>query len=233
MQKPAPPPGRQNPPPLENGDALTAAEFLRRYEAMPGTRKAELIEGIVFMPSPVRINEHGKPDGVIQTWLGYYAARTPGTEFCPNTTLRLDADNMPQPDGLLRLSPECGGRTSVDKDGLLCGPVELVVEVAASSASIDARDKWRAYRRNGIKEYILWRTLDRQLDWWVLEGDEYHPKLPDAQRLISSASFPGLVLAVDALLAMDSGKVLDALQAAMQTPAHAEFVARLKSAATR
>ena len=39
--------------PLEHGDHLTREEFERRYEAMPHVRKAELIEGVVYMPSPV------------------------------------------------------------------------------------------------------------------------------------------------------------------------------------
>src|SRR5437899_5959640 len=100
-------PGR--PEPLENGDCLTAAEFLRRYERMPQIKKAELIEGIVYMGSPVRYRQHAAPDNLIQTWLGYYAARTPGTECATNATERLDIDNVPQPDALLRILPECGG----------------------------------------------------------------------------------------------------------------------------
>ncbi|MGH9203856.1 MAG: Uma2 family endonuclease, partial [Vicinamibacterales bacterium] len=189
------------PAPLENGDLLSAGEFLRRYEDMPEVKKAQLIEGIVHMPSPVRLNEHAAPDSLIQAWLVSYAARTPGTQTAGNATVRLDPDNVPQPDALLRLLPECGGRTRVDDKGLLDGPPELIVEVAASSASIDARDKLRAYRRNGVREYILWRTLDGSLDWWVLENDDYRPNPPDTQRLIHSREFPGLVLAVDALLA--------------------------------
>jgi len=230
MQKPAPPPGWQNPPPLENGDELPAAEFLRRYEGMPLIRKAELVEGIVYMASPVRAI-HSRPDNLIQTWLGLYAARTPGSESHTNPTVELDADNVSQPDSLLRLLPECGGRMHMSREGYLCGPPELIVEVAASSASIDARDKLRAYRRNGVREYILWRTLDGSLDWWVLENDEYRPNLPDSQRLIHSREFPGLVLSVDALLAFDGAKVLDALQAALQSSAHQAFCAKLQAAA--
>jgi Uma2 family endonuclease len=225
-----PPQTGSKPAPLENGDLLSAGEFLRRYEDMPQVKKAQLIEGIVNMPSPVRV-VHSRPDGFIQTWLGAYAARTPGAESLPNVTVRLDADNVPQPDALLRLLPECGGRTRLDEKGYLCGPPELIVEVAASSSSIDARDKLRAYRRNGVKEYILWRTLDGSLDWWVLENDEYRPNPPDAQRLIHSQGFPGLVLAVDALLAFDGAKVLDALQAALQSSAHQAFCAKLQAAA--
>src|SRR6266404_7644354 len=127
--------------PLENGDRLTAREFLRRYEAMPKVKKAELIEGIVYMGSPVRYAQHAKPDGLIQTWLGHYVARTPGTECAANPTERLDIDNVPQPDALLRLLPECGGRSRVDAEGYLTGAAELVAEVAASSASLDWHDK--------------------------------------------------------------------------------------------
>jgi hypothetical protein len=213
--------------PLENGDVLSAAEFLRRYEAVPELKGAELIEGVVYMPSPVRLDQHAKPDGLIQVWLGTYAARTPGTEHAPNATVRLDAENVPQPDALLRLLPECGGRSRVDAGGYLTGPPEIIVEIAASSVSIDLHDKLRAYRRAGVREYLVWRTTEGRFDWFVLDRDEYQPNPPDAQHRLHSPHFPGLTLAVDALLALDSARVLDALQAALQTPAHAAFVAQL------
>src|SRR5207245_2333696 len=136
--------------PLENGDLLNASEFLRRYESMPHIKKAELIEGIVYMGSPVRLTQHAEPDGLIHTWLGTYAAKTPGTSFAPNVTVRLDVDNVPQPDAALRLLPGCGGRASIDSDGCLCGAPELIVEIAASSVAIDLHDELRAYRRAGV-----------------------------------------------------------------------------------
>src|SRR2546425_9070655 len=104
VQSPATPKGRpaeSTIQPLESGDRLTSREFLRRYEAMPQVKKAELIEGIVYMGSPVRLTQHAKPDNLIQTWLGYYAGRTPGTECATNATDPLDVDNVPQPDALL------------------------------------------------------------------------------------------------------------------------------------
>jgi Uma2 family endonuclease len=213
--------------PLENGDELAAAEFLRRYEAMPQIKKAELIEGIVYMPSPVRLEEHAEPDTISQMWLATYAARTPGTRAASNATVRLDADNVPQPDALLRLLPECGGRTKVDPSGYLLGPPELILEIAASSAAIDLHRKLRAYRRAGVREYLVWRTLDAQFDWFILDRDEYRANTPDGERLIHSPYFPGLTLALDALLACDSARVLDVLQAGFQTPAHAAFAAQL------
>src|SRR5438093_6917044 len=148
-------PGR--PEPLENGDCLTAAEFLRRYEAMPQLKKAELIEGIVYMGSPVRYSLHGRPDALVHLWLAYYEAHTPGVEFVANTTAQLDIENVPQPDNLLRIREACGGQSRVDEHDYLVGAPELVVEIAASGESIDLHAKLRAYRRNGVKEYLTWR----------------------------------------------------------------------------
>jgi Uma2 family endonuclease len=218
--------------PLESGDRLGAIEFLRRYEAMPEVKKAELIEGTVYMPSPVRL-AHAAPDTLIQTWLGTYAARTPGTQAAGNVTVRLDPENVPQPDALLRILPECGGQARVGAAGYLFGPPELIVEVAASSVAIDLHDKLRAHRRAGVREYLVWRTLDGQLDWFVLDQDDYRSNAPAAQGVVRSPHFPGLALAADALLDQDAAKVLDVLQIEMQTPAHAAFVAQLAANARK
>jgi Uma2 family endonuclease len=212
--------------PLESGDRLGAIEFLRRYEAMPDVKKAELIEGKVNMPSPVRLI-HAAPDNLIQGWLCTYAARTPGTQAAGNATVRLDPENVPQPDALLRILPECGGRTRLDPAGYLFGPPELIVEVAASSVTIDLHDKLRAFRRAGVREYLVWRALDGQFDWFILGQDEYRANEPDSQGALRSPHFPGLALALPALLNHDAARVLDVLQTDMQTPAHAAFVAQL------
>ena len=124
-------------PPLENGDRLTRAEFERRYEAMPHLKKAELIEGVVHMPSPTRHRRHGRPHGHLVTWLGVYEAATPGVEMSNNSTARLDLDNEPQPDALLLIDPARGGQARVSADDDIEAAPELVAEVAASSASID------------------------------------------------------------------------------------------------
>jgi hypothetical protein len=127
----------------------------------------------------------------------------------------------------LRILPECGGQARLDAAGYLFGPPELIVEVAASSVAIDLHDKLRAYRRAGVREYLVWRTLDHQLDWFVLDQDEYRSNAPDSQGVLRSPYFPGLALAVDALLEHDSAKVLDVLQANLLDPVHATFVAQL------
>jgi Uma2 family endonuclease len=196
--------------PLENGEFMHSREFLRRYERMPQVKKAELIEGVVYMGSPISTS-HAIPDGIIHGWLALYAARHPGVQFMPNATVLLDAENTVQPDALLRRLPEHGGLSRVNETDYLAGPPELIVEVAASSASIDLRDKRRAYCRSGVPEYLVWCVADARLEWFCLEDDEYRPQLPDADGLLHSRLFPGLRLPVASLLAGDTAKVLEAL----------------------
>jgi Uma2 family endonuclease len=208
-------------PPLENGDRLTRTEFERRYIAMPDLKKAELIEGIVYMSSPVRVI-HSQPHADLMAWLGVYRAATPGICAHDNPTVRLDADNEPQPDAVLRI--ERGGRSTISDDDYVEGAPELVIEIADSSASYDLHDKLRVYRRNGVREYIVWRTQSQQIDWFYLVDGEYQPLLPDAAGIIRSRQFPGLWLTVDRLLAGDLLTVLQVLQQGIATAEHQTFV---------
>lgn len=141
-------------PPLENGDRLTRLEFERRYEAMPGLNKAELIEGVVYMPSAVRVKNHGAPHGQIISWVGVYCAATSGLEFADNTTLRLDTHNEPQPDVALWLPEAAGGRARISEDDYLEGAPEMIVEIA-SSAAYDLHEKLNVYRRATASPNIL------------------------------------------------------------------------------
>ncbi len=212
-------------PPLENGDRLTRQEFERRYTAMPHIKKAELIEGIVYMASPVRHVNHGKPHGRLMTWLGTYEAATEGVDLSDNATVLLDADNEPQPDALLRI--ESNGNSRINNDGYIEGAPELVAEVAGSSAANDLHDKKKVYRRNGVKEYIVWQTLDNKLDWFCLQNGEYISLEADASGVIKSQVYPGLWLDVAALLRSDMAKVLTVLQQGLSSSEHATFVQKL------
>ena len=213
-------------PTLENGDRLTRCEFERRYALRPDLKKAQLIEGVVYMPSPVSV-AHAGPHAMIQTVLLVYAASTPGVHGYDNATLRLDLDNEPQPDALLRLAPEAGGRSRVSADDYLEGAPELVVEVAASSASIDLHDKLRAYRRNGVQEYVVWRTQEQCIDWFELTDGDYRPLPADDAGVVHSRVFPGLRLAVPALLNGDLAAALRELQVGIDADEHRRFAARL------
>lgn len=213
-------------PELQAGDHLTRAEFERRYAAMPHLKKAELIEGIVYMPSSVTQTEHGGPHFDLIGWLGFYAASTPGVEGGDNSTLRLDLDNEPQPDALLRILPELGGQ-SRDDGKYVGGAPELIAEVAASSASYDLHEKLRAYRRNGVREYLVWRVWDRAIDWFVLRDDRYERLAPGPSGHFESLVLPGLWLDAEALLRGDLAAVLAAAQQGLATPEHVDFVRRL------
>lgn len=217
-------------PPLENGDRLTRSEFERRYVAMPSLKKAELIEGVVYMPSPVRVKNHGTPHGQIMSWVAVYCAATPGIGSADNATLRLDPDNEPQPDVALWLPEASGGRARISEDDYLEGAPEMIVEVASSSAAYDLHDKLNVYRRNGVEEYVVWRVYDRQIDWFVLEAERYTRIAPDAEGILGSRTFVGLRLCVPALLGGDLARVLAELQIGLASEEHAAFVKRLTSA---
>ena len=214
-------------PSLENGDRLTRAEFERRYEAERDVKKAELIEGIVYMPSPTRSGSHARPHASLVGWLFAYVASTPGVQLNDNPTIRLDLDNEPQPDVALLIDPAAGGQTRVSEDDYIEGAPELVAEIAASSASYDLHDKLHAYRRNGAQEYLVWRTLDRRFDWFELVDGLYRLRQPDVSGVVHSQVFPGLRLAVDALLRGDLPAVMNAQQRGLGDPAHAAFVEHL------
>ena len=215
-------------PPLESGDRLTRPDFERRYQAMPHIKKAELIEGVVYVASPVRM-AHGRLHAQILGRLMVYSAATPGVDLADNATVRLDINNEPQPNALLRLEPELGGNSYISEDDYVEGAPELIAEIAASSASYDLNDKLNAYRRNGVQEYIVWQIYENRLDWFSLKEGKYVNLQPDATGVIRSHIFPGLWLSFTALLNGNLAEVLAVLQQGLQTTEHQAFVKRLSS----
>jgi Uma2 family endonuclease len=215
-------------PPLTNGDKLTRYEFERRYNAVSKLKKAELIEGIVYiMPAALRFRSHGQPHGRITGWLFSYEAMTPGVALGVEPTVRLDLDNEPQPDAVLIIIPEVGGQTRISEDDYIEGPPELVVEIAASSVAIDLHGKKQAYRRNGVREYIVWQVLDEKLSWFSLQEGEYLELAPNEEGVLQSRVFPGLWLAVNELLTGNMQVVLNVLQTGLQSVEHADFIEKL------
>jgi Uma2 family endonuclease len=213
-------------PPLQPGDRLTRTEFERRYDATPGLKKAELIEGTVYMPPPVS-DGHSLSTGDLATVLGTYRFATPGVLIGNNGSIRLDLDNMPQPDLFLRIDPARGGRTRTSADDYVEGAPELVAEIATSSVSIDLHAKLRVYRRNGVNEYIVWRTLDKALDYFILRGGDYDRLAADDDGVHRSEVFPGLWLATPALITGDLPTVQRILMQGLASPEHASFAQQL------
>ena len=213
-------------PTLESGDRLTRPEFERRYAAASNI-KAELIEGIVYVASPLRFRQHAEPHSRLHGWLWTYQVATPGILLGIEPTVRLDLDNEPQPDIVLILDEAVGGGARLTTDGYLEGVPELVVEIAASSAAIDLGSKQQAYRRNGVLEYIVWQSFEQRLDWFGLVDGDYQPLIPDADGIIRSQVFPGLWLAAESLLSNQMARVLEVLQQGIGSPEHTSFVEEL------
>lgn len=220
-------------PPLNSGDHLSRIEFERRYQAHPEIKKAELIEGVVYMPSPTRFQQHSSPHFDIIGWLGIYCAATPGVKGGDNATVRLDFENEVQPDILMRLEPEFGGQTRISEDDYLEGPPELIIEIAASSASYDLHDKKRVYARTGVLEYVVIQMFEKHIDWFVLREGVYESLENDEDGVFCSEIFPGLWLKGDAFWSGELEVMRATLQEGLASLEHQSFVEQLQKKETK
>jgi Uma2 family endonuclease len=213
--------------PLEAGDHLDQPTFHERYKAMPSTFRAELIGGMVIVPSPLSA-AHGFHHALVMAWLGTYGITTPCTNVGDNMTAILGESSEPQPDGALIIDPARGGQTGLSEDGYMTGAPELIVEVASSSASIDLHAKRRDYEQAGVLEYVVVVLRQRVVRWFVLQDGVYQELSPDADGIFRSRVFPGLWLHADALPQRDGATVMDVLRQGLATPEHAAFVQQLQ-----
>ncbi|HTU21714.1 MAG TPA: Uma2 family endonuclease [Gemmataceae bacterium] len=215
----------QEVPPLIAGDFLSRNEFLRRWEAMPHLKRAELIRGVVYMPSPLS-REHGSTDLNVAAWLGVYKAATPGCEALSNATWLMSEEESPQPDTSLRILPEFGGQSRTE-DRYAAGAPEFLAEVCISRTAYDLHQKMEVYQEAGVREYLAVLMREREVRWhqWADGRFEVVPALADG--VYRSAVFPGLWLDAAALLAGDLARVLSVLQDGIRTPEHQQFVEQL------
>jgi Uma2 family endonuclease len=188
---------------------LTREEFERRWEAEPGLKRAELIEGRVYLDVTVS-PDHAALHSLANTWLGLYWRGRADLELLDNVTVRFPGENDLQPDIALRWRDPARTR-SVRSDRAIEGPPELVLEVSVSSASRDLTLKKDVYQRNGVAEYLVWQLDEGRADWYVLQDGAYVALQPDEHGIIESRAFPGLRLDVPKLLAGDVQGVLAAL----------------------
>jgi Uma2 family endonuclease len=214
-----------SPPSLLEGDCLTSEEFLRRWDAMPDLKHAELIDGTIYMSSPVSLG-HGRFASLLNMWLGLYASGTPGCLPSLEATWLMNEQNVPQPDMTLTILPEHGGQSGVE--GLYhSGAPELIVEVAVSSYSRDFGVKKRLYERMGVREYLIALPVARQLVWWELTPGGFQDLEPGTDGIFRSRCFPGLWLDPDALRELDLPRINAVLQDGLGTVEHADFAAQL------
>ena len=217
-------------PPLESGDRLNLLSSRGATTRTPVLKKAELIEGVVYVPSPVRQKYHGAPHSHLVGWLVTYRAGTPGVETGDNSTILLDLDNAPQPDASSRSSSLHGGRVKINEDGgSIQGGPDLVAEVAASSASYDLHDKLNSYRRNGVREYIVHRVLDQQVDWFVLRVGRFEALEISPDGPFRSTVFLGLLARPGRTGARRPRDGAGGRPARPSSPEHATFAAGLQA----
>jgi Uma2 family endonuclease len=209
--------------PFADGDRLSAAEFMRRYETMPALQHVELLEGVVYMPTSMR--RHGMEQGTLIGWMYHYTLHTPQVTVSGPGTVKMDDDNVPEPDAAMWIEPEFGGQARFDHAGYMLGAAELFAEVAASSTARDLGPKFKVYEQAGLKEYIIWRVEDQALDWFILREGKFVRLQPDANGWYRSEVFPGLWLDVAALLAGDRTRLIQVLDQGLQSDEHRRFVA--------
>ena len=213
------------PPPLRDGDHLTSDEFLRRWEAMAELKHAELIDGIVYMPSPVSL-PHDRFHSTLHHFLATYQDGTPGCEAGLEGTWLMEDRNVPSPDATLRILPHRGGQSRV-AGNYAAGAPELVLEVAVSSRSRDLGVKLNLYERMGVREYLIAVVSESKFIWNELREGSYRRLEPDNDGIFRSQCFPGLWLDTAALWTLDRTRLFDVLRQGLATPEHAAFVARL------
>jgi len=194
-------------PPPQTGDRMSYAEFVRRSDAHPEIKKAEYIDGMVFVEVSVS-PDHSEVHAYLTALLVTYAATHPGVEVHSEVTVRLAGGDEVQPGCLLRRKE---GTSRRGKDSIEGSP-ELALEVAVSSASYDLHTKREAYRRAGVREYAVFQVFEGRLDWWRLEGDRYEPLMPGSDGVVESREFPGLRVDVSKLVAGDAAGLLAALR---------------------
>lgn len=214
---------------LHSGDHLDRETFHRLYLQTPEGFKAELINGVVYVASPVS-RGHSVPNGTLVGCFFVYEANTPGVERGDNGTVFLTPDrDEVQPDAMLMIRPEYGGAVQYAGDGdhFIAGGPELVVEVATSSAAIDLHDKLDAYERAGVREYVVLSTKTPELFWYENREGRFVRLDPPGDGIFRSAVFPGLWLNAAAIVANDSKTVLETVQAGLADPAHEKFIAEL------
>jgi hypothetical protein len=147
--------------------------------------------------------------------------------------LRLDLKDVAQPDLALIVLPSHGGQVEIDENQYILGGPELVGEISASTRSIDLNLKSWVYLRNGVREYIVWRVEDDAIDWFRDRDGQYGGLEADSSGIIRSEEFPGLWLDTQAMIKLDLLGVIRVLQRGLETPEHAEFVARLTGTAAQ
>jgi Uma2 family endonuclease len=216
---------KEAPSTLFEGQRLDQPTFHALYEAMPPETRAELIDGVVYLPSPLG-RDHGRAHFPVIAWLSSFVENTPGIEGLDNATAILGWKSETQPDALLRVLPECGGRTR-DEEGYVHGAPELIVEVSKATRYVDLGPKKLDYERAGVLEYVVRAIEPDQIFWFGQEHGVLVQRSMGDDGFYRSTAFPGLWLDPSALLRGDTRRLRAVVELGCATADHAAFVATL------
>jgi Putative restriction endonuclease len=225
------PDAMRRPPRLVNGERLDQPTFHALYEATPPSTRAELINGVVFMPDPFGV-EHARAIMPVTVWLAYYAEQVPILDAMRNVTTILGWKCELQPDLALVIPDEFGGQTQSDTDWLR-GPPELVAEVADETRYVDLGPKLEDYEGAGVWEYVVRALKPDTVYWFVRRGGRFVELAPGPDGIYRSEIFPGLWLDAEALIRGDRRRLREVIDLGCATPEHAAFAARLAAGRDR
>ena len=198
-------------PALIAGQRLDQPTFHERYEAMPPETRAELVGGVVYMPSPMRRN-HGTEGRIVAGWLFYYQLKTPGVEGADGATVKLDQQGEPQPDCQLHIAPELGGQIRYDPEGYFAGAPELIIEIARSSRAFDLARRRPITSGLECRNTSLWSSTPTRSTGSSAATIASKTCLLGRRRL-SLGDFPGLWLDPAALYSESLDRLIEVLRA--------------------
>jgi len=216
--------------PLQGGERMRRNEFERRFDATPGLKRAELVEGTVWIPPQMGEVRYGSARMALIGLIGSYCAATPGVSGGAHGHIRLDAVNMPQPDVSVHLGKAYGGQSRIDADGYLEGAPEFVADVVRQRAEWPT-GRVEALRRNGVREFAVWRVDDCLIDWFVVRDGKQERLEMGADGVYRSRVLPGLWVDPVALLTDERARAMAVMRQGIASPEQGEFIERLKRAA--
>lgn len=215
---------------LHSGDKMTREEFHRAYEEMPEDFQAELIGGIVYVASPLKL-PHGKFHLTLGSLFCAYEAVTSGVIAADNVSVFLSHEDEVQPDLVLILSNKVGGQSIETADEYVQGAPELVAEIAHSSRAIDLHRKKQSYDAAGVLEYIVLSLHPLQLYWFDLKTGSR--MTADERGILRSKVFPGFWINEVALCKRDGITLTETLNQGLQSEEHKAFVEQLRSKSSK
>jgi Uma2 family endonuclease len=213
---------------LYDGQRLDQPTFHELYLKTSERFRAELIDGVVHLRNGRVSSRHGQSHSALIGFLFQFSLDTPGTRAMGRVTVIFGPKSELEPDIMLLIGRDSGGRMQTNPEGILVGTAELVIEIGDDTLEIDLNAKKADYERAGANEYLVLDVPNRRFRWFVNRGGRFETLPRDEDGLYRSPTFPGLWLDPEAFLRDDGLAVMATLRRGLESPQHADFVERLR-----